>query len=212
VDVLYVQSRPVEQVGENPQFLSDHSTTNHETCSDSAISPIDQPQQEDTGVSTEVLDQQQVPGSETMNQLLTGDDGDSELETEMVMPLVDPEARKKIILQAEKKAKKAVRRAQREGRGGPTAGQKECDVCGKSFNLLVRCMYNKGQVDREMVCGECRNVASGGVVDGDAGHPHYRYRYGGLHVDSILSNRMEDYRHEDIDEPFRRQRSLSVVD
>ena len=77
-----------------------------------------------------------------------------------------------------KKAKKAERRAQREGRGDPTAGQKKCDMCGKSVNLLIRCMYEEGQVDWKMVCGKCWNVASGGVVDGDSDHPHYKY--GGL--------------------------------
>jgi hypothetical protein len=179
-DAFLERSRHGEQVGENPQFVTDHSTTNHETCSDSEVSPIEpQEQQEDTtAVSTEVLDQQQ-PDSETMNQLLNGDDsdGESETETEMDLPL-DPEARKKAIRKAEKKEKKAARRAQREGRGDPTAGQKECDMCGKSVNLLVRCMYKQGQGDWEMVCGKCWKVASGGIVDGDAEHPHYRY--GGL--------------------------------
>lgn len=39
-------------------------------------------------------------------------------------------------------------------------------------------MYEEGQADWKMVCGKCWHVASGGVVDGDAHHPHYRY--GGL--------------------------------
>jgi len=30
----------------------------------------------------------------------------------------------------------------------------------------------------KMVCGKCWNAASGGVVDGDASHPFYKY--GGL--------------------------------
>jgi len=74
-----------------------------------------------------------------------------------------------------KKEKKAERRAQREN---PNAGQKPCDMCGKPVNLLIRCMYEEGQVEWKMVCGSCWNKASGGVVDGDADHPHYRY--GGL--------------------------------
>lgn len=74
-----------------------------------------------------------------------------------------------------KKEKKAERRAQREN---PNAGQKPCDMCGKPVNLLIRCMYEEGQVEWRMVCGRCWNKASGGVVDGDADHPHYRY--GGL--------------------------------
>ena len=77
-----------------------------------------------------------------------------------------------------KKAKKAERRAQREGRGDPTAGQKQCDMCGKSVDLLIRCLYEEGQSDWKMVCGKCWNIASGGVVDGDENHPHYKY--GGL--------------------------------
>ena len=90
----------------------------------------------------------------------------------------DPKARQRALRKAAKKAKKAERRAQREGRGDPSAGQKQCDMCGKSVNLLVRCMYKKGQVDWEMVCGKCWHQCSGGVVDGDANHPYYRY--GGL--------------------------------
>jgi hypothetical protein len=175
-DVFYERARAVEEVGENPQFVSNRSTTNHETCSDSGISAIEQ-QQENNGVSTEESLEKQRLDSETMNQLLNGDGDDGESETEIDLPL-DPEARKKAIRKAEKKATKATRRAQREGRGDPTAGQKECDMCSKSVNLLVRCMYKEGQADWEMVCGKCWNVASGGVVDGDAKHPHYRY--GGL--------------------------------
>jgi hypothetical protein len=178
-DAFYERSRPAgKQAGGNPQFKSNHSTTSHETCSDSAISRIEQKQEDTrTGVSIEEVLDQQEPDSETMNQLLNGDESDGESETERDLPL-DPEARKKAIRKAEKKSKKAIKRAQREGRGDPTVGQKECDMCGKSVNLLVRCMYKKGQGDWEMVCGKCWNVASGGVVDGDAEHPHYRY--GGL--------------------------------
>jgi hypothetical protein len=54
-DAFFERSRPVGQAGENPQFVSDHSTTNHETCSDSEVSAIEQHQQEDTGVSTMTL-------------------------------------------------------------------------------------------------------------------------------------------------------------
>jgi len=91
---------------------------------------------------------------------------------------LDPIQQKKAERKAAKKRKKAERRAQREGRGDPSAGQKQCDMCGKSVNLLIRCMYEEGQTDWKMVCGSCWNVCSGGVVDGDKNHPHYRY--GGL--------------------------------
>ena len=90
----------------------------------------------------------------------------------------DPAVLAKQQRKALKKAKKAERRAEREGCGDPSAGQKHCDMCGKSVNLLIRCKHEEGQVDWRMVCGKCWNVASGGVVDGDVNHPHYRY--GGL--------------------------------
>ena len=68
--------------------------------------------------------------------------------------------------------------AEREGRGDPTAGQKPCDLCGKSVDLLVRCQYKGSRGEWRMVRGRCWNGTSGGVVDGDADHPEYRY--GGL--------------------------------
>lgn len=86
---------------------------------------------------------------------------------------MDAKARRK----SEKKRKKAERRAQREGRGDPSAGQKQCTICNKSVNLLIRCTYDKSG-KWGMVCGKCWKDLSGGVVDGDADHPHYRY--GGL--------------------------------
>lgn len=90
----------------------------------------------------------------------------------------ETERARKAQRKAAKKAKKAERRAQREGRGNPSAGQKSCDMCSASVDLLIRCMYEEGQTEWKMVCGKCWNIASGGVVDGDANHPHYRY--GGL--------------------------------
>lgn len=89
----------------------------------------------------------------------------------------DTKAKAKAERKAAKKAMKAARRARREGRGDPSAGQKPCDMCGKSVNLLIRCTYDASG-EWKMVCGKCWNSASGGVVDGDAQHPHYRY--GGL--------------------------------
>jgi hypothetical protein len=43
---------------------------------------------------------------------------------------------------------------------------------------LIRCLYEEGQTDWKLVCGSCWKTCSGGVVDGDENHPHYRY--GGL--------------------------------
>lgn len=109
----------------------------------------------------------------------SGRNGDtsSDEETSSIQAIDDPKERSKAERKAAKKAKKAARRAQREGRGDPTAGQKPCDMCGKSVNLLIRCTYDASG-EWKMVCGKCWNVASGGVVDGDVNHPHYRY--GGL--------------------------------
>lgn len=77
------------------------------------------------------------------------------------------------IRKAEKKRKKAERRLQREGKL-PSGGQKDCDMCGASVDLLIRCTYDASQ-EWKMVCGKCWKKASGGVVDGDANHPYYKY-------------------------------------
>lgn len=78
---------------------------------------------------------------------------------------------------AAKKMMKDERRNQRQGLGDPTKGQKICDMCSRSVDLLIRCQYDESK-QWKMVCGKCWTIASGGVVDGDANHPHYRY--GGL--------------------------------
>jgi hypothetical protein len=84
---------------------------------------------------------------------------------------------KKATRKQAKKAAKAARRAQREGRADPSFGQKKCDLCGRSVDLLIRCQIDQTE-QWKMVCGKCWKTVSGGVVDGDADHPHYRY--GGL--------------------------------
>eukprot|EP00978_Attheya_sp_CCMP212_P016959 scaffold44868_cov59-Attheya_sp.AAC.2 len=76
----------------------------------------------------------------------------------------DPVERQKAERKAAKKKKKQERRAQREGRGDPTCGQKQCDMCTKSVDLLIRCTYDETQ-EWNMVCGKCWHKASGGVVD-----------------------------------------------
>jgi hypothetical protein len=92
--------------------------------------------------------------------------------------VIGRQAELKALRKQAKKARKAARRAQLEGRGDPMAGRKSCDTCGKSVNLLIRCLHQEGQTDWSMVCGACWHKVSGGVPDGDANHPHYRY--GGL--------------------------------
>lgn len=84
---------------------------------------------------------------------------------------------KKADRKAAKKLVKAEKRAKREGTGDPQQGCKPCDMCSNLVDLLIRCQYDSSG-EWHMVCGKCWKVASGGVVDGDASHPHYRY--GGL--------------------------------
>ncbi|KAL1526910.1 hypothetical protein AB1Y20_015601 [Prymnesium parvum] len=80
---------------------------------------------------------------------------------------------------AARKAAKEVRRATREGRADPTVGQKTCNMCMRSVDLLVRCKVDNTK-EWKMVCGRCWNTdaVAGGVVDGSGSNPHYRY--GGL--------------------------------
>lgn len=76
------------------------------------------------------------------------------------------------------KAMKAQRRAHRTGSTEASiAKQKPCDECTRHVDLLIRCTSNESQ-QWQMLCGRCWGKASGGVPDGDADHPHYRY--GGL--------------------------------
>ena len=83
----------------------------------------------------------------------------------------------KAARKAAKKQLKAERRAKREGTSHPGVGRKPCGMCSTPSDLLIRCQIDESQ-EWHMVCGKCWKVASGGVVDGDADHPHYRY--GGL--------------------------------
>ncbi|KAI7836220.1 hypothetical protein COHA_009901 [Chlorella ohadii] len=78
------------------------------------------------------------------------------------------------------KQQKAARRLQREGavqQVDPDFGRKPCDLCSGLKDTLIRCQTDASGQWR-MVCGRCWRDLSGGVVDGDAAHPHYRY--GGL--------------------------------
>lgn len=78
---------------------------------------------------------------------------------------------------AQKKDAKAAQRAKREGTAGEDVGRKSCDLCARRVDLLVRCTVDAAQ-KWKMVCGSCWRDVSGGVPDGDAAHPHYKY--GGL--------------------------------
>jgi len=76
---------------------------------------------------------------------------------------------------AHKQAVKAAKRAQRSSSPGAVAAkQKPCDECERPVDLLIRCTSDSSQ-QWNMLCGRCWKGASGGVPDGDADHPHYRY-------------------------------------
>lgn len=75
---------------------------------------------------------------------------------------------------AARKAAKLERRLKRQGLSDGSATQKPCDLCSASSDLLIRCTIDETQAWK-MVCGRCWKGVSGGVTDGDAAHPHYRY-------------------------------------
>mmetsp|Transcript_165345 Transcript_165345/g.525437 ORF Transcript_165345/g.525437 Transcript_165345/m.525437 type:complete len:372 (+) Transcript_165345:76-1191(+) len=84
------------------------------------------------------------------------------------------------------KAEKEERRARRSGSPEAIAAKrKPCDICERPVDLLVRCTCDASGKWR-MLCGRCWTVASGGVPDGDADHPHYRY--GGLWKNRAAKN------------------------
>ena len=80
---------------------------------------------------------------------------------------------------ARKDALKLEKQRKREKRTNGEAKQlKSCDICGHDSDLLIRCQIDASG-DWKFVCGKrCWKSVSGGVTDGDADHPHYRY--GGL--------------------------------
>jgi len=91
----------------------------------------------------------------------------------LAIPLTPAEERR-----AHKKALKKAKQAKRAGSPEAIAAKmKPCDMCKKPVNVLIRCTCDASQQWR-MLCGRCWKEASGGVPDGDADHPHYRY--GGL--------------------------------
>lgn len=85
---------------------------------------------------------------------------------------MDPNLARKL----RKKEKKLEKRMKRQGEI-VEHGQKTCDICQKSVDLLIRCRIDATR-EWKMVCGKCWHGVSGGVVDGDDQHPYYQY--GGL--------------------------------
>jgi len=152
---------PNESVSTNQDFVTDTQYTDASSDDNNRLDTL----------SDDMIALQIAEDTETL--LSDEEDNQSASSDQQVDTTFDAKQQRKL----EKKRKKAERRAQREGRGDPSAGQKQCTICKKSVNLLIRCQYDKsGQWG--MVCGKCWQDVSGGVVDGDKDHPYYRY--GGL--------------------------------
>lgn len=172
---------PMMNTSLSPPSMESLEIYERSISTNAAISPIEASLLATSNDSGENIEQMELT-PEILAEL-NGGGSDEALESPYTEPdfienIDDPVAFAKKQRKALKKAQKAERRAQREGRGDPSTGQKTCDMCGKSVNLLIRCMYEPGQADWKMICGKCWKTASGGVVDGDKNHPHYRY--GGL--------------------------------
>lgn len=57
----------------------------------------------------------------------------------------------------------------------PRQGSKPCTLCHTSRDVLIRCQIDDA-LKWHFVCpGKCWKSVSGGDIDGDADHPHYRY-------------------------------------
>ena len=132
----------------------------------SALASRDREPSNDAACSTDAESDRKLSGDVVCSAVVSSDDE----------PSNDTRADVKAARKAAKKAAKALKRA---NRADPSRGQKDCDLCCKSVDLLVRCkIAEDGQW--KMVCGKCWNlpVVAGGVTDGDGSNPHYRY--GGL--------------------------------
>ncbi|CAJ1409587.1 unnamed protein product [Effrenium voratum] len=123
------------------------------------------------------------PESDSGNE--AGDTGDAPAkaeenpgaDTEESQDESEPDARtarkqRKAALKAERRARRAQSPEEKAA-----AKRKPCSLCTRRVDLLVRCQMDISQ-KWHMLCGRCWRDASGGVPDGDAEHPHYRY--GGL--------------------------------
>ena len=57
----------------------------------------------------------------------------------------------------------------------PSAYRKACDLCYTPNDVLVRCQIEKTGAWHFVCTKKCWKDVSGGVVDGDSDHPHYKY-------------------------------------
>lgn len=106
--------------------------------------------------------------------LQSGDD-DSSSSTHDEQPRANESRSKKPGREDRKAAKSAAKAATREKRDAGGIALKRCDLCGVERELLYRCTVDASQAWRFVCAGACWNSVSGGVTDGDAAHPAYRY-------------------------------------
>ena len=57
----------------------------------------------------------------------------------------------------------------------PSAYRKPCDLCHTPNDVLVRCQIEETCSWYFVCTKKCWRDVSGGIVDGDSNHPHYRY-------------------------------------
>lgn len=57
----------------------------------------------------------------------------------------------------------------------PDAHRKACTLCNAPRDVLIRCQIDDTGAWHLVCPGKCWHDVSGGVEDGDADHPHYRY-------------------------------------
>lgn len=138
--------------------------------------------QEDSGTDTDVESHEQLNEQEAVSDSSYTFSSSPQQELINISQEEDPAFAKPLTPAEERRArKKALKKAKQAKRAGSpeavAAKMKPCDVCLKRVNVLIRCTCDASQRWR-MLCGRCWKEASGGVPDGNADHPHYRY--GGL--------------------------------
>lgn len=57
----------------------------------------------------------------------------------------------------------------------PSSYSKPCSHCGAPRDVLVRCQIDETRAWVFVCPGKCWHELSGGQIDGDREHPHYRY-------------------------------------
>lgn len=57
----------------------------------------------------------------------------------------------------------------------PADHRKPCTICSTPRDVLIRCQIDSTSTWHFVCPGSCWGAVSGGVVDGDAEHPYYRY-------------------------------------